>query len=342
MKDKIQKILNVQVFLLMIQATDLYNGFSSIYDSDDFCQREIKKAKLTNAWRQILSMSDNEFNERFKTLKSRKILKSLVLQGIPIDLRVDIWYRFAVLGIDVSFEYDGLLDKCSEDSLDIINRDANRTFAGTIGNARAGQELIQTLIRILMSYAGYDTELGYTQGMNFVVSIPLILSKDEKKSFYIFYGMMNNPLIGIRDIFIEHLPGFFELSKVWMKLLERRYPHIALKLKMCKSVLPALTISRCVQSILIAYEVPLELKMAMFDRLIIFGKMALISFELAVINIFSNEINSKAPEEAQMFLLTVDKLPIFNDIPFIMKAWNEEWISNEEFNEIKSSIQDEP
>ncbi|OHT11414.1 TBC domain containing protein [Tritrichomonas foetus] len=316
----------------MIKRSDQYNGYSSVYEPDDFIMEDINIIKRTNEWKMIIK------SEKFNKHESREVLKSLVFQGIPLEVRGEVWHKFALVDLDTDFEYsDEICHGVSETADDIIHRDSDRTFAGSIGNERASNAK-DKLIRILQSYAAKDPEIGYTQGMNFVASIPLVLTVDEKKTFWTFYGMMQNPLIGIRDVFREGLPGFFVLAEVWLEFVRRKYPWLKEKLENNASAAPSIAIARCFQSMLIAFSVPLELKMIMFDRLIIYGKVALVSFEMAVIKIFCNELYKCGPEDSAMFLMQVDKQPVFNDVPFIVEAWNEEWISNHEFEETKELI----
>ena len=120
-------------------------------------------------------------------------------------------------------------------------------------------------------------------------------------------------------------------------LLEKKYPWLFHKLSNA-NVNILILVAKCFQSILLAYDVPLELKLNMFDRIIIFGKVSLISFQMTIIKIFSNELKAISGSDCQHFLLRVDQHEVFNDVPYILKLWNEEWISPKEFQKIKEIV----
>lgn len=316
----------------MLKESDEYCGYSTIYNFSDYCMKKTNKSFLSNKWKKIINT--NEFDDP----KSREFLTRLVFQGIPNDVRGDVWSKFACLNIEIPDveNYETLHTNASQAANDIILRDSNRTFPCCIGNERGGS-FIDILIKILRSYAAIDPDVGYTQGMNFIVSIPLVITTNEYKSFCIFYGMMQNPLIYLRDIYKDGFPGFFELSNIWSYLLEVKYPWLFHKLQ-DSNVNILILVAKCFQSILLAYDVPLELKMNMFDRIILFGKVSLLSFQMTVIRIFSNELKKMSGTDCQHFLLRADQNEIYNDVPYFIKLWNEEWISITEFERIKDIV----
>lgn len=315
----------------MLQDSDEYCGYSTIYNFSDYCMKKANSSFLSNEWKRIIKT--NEYDK----MDSREVLTSLIFQGIPNDVRGDVWNKFACIGIDFSdIDYENLHERASERANDIILRDSNRTFPCSIGNERA-RSYTDVLIKILQSYAAIDEQVGYTQGMNFVASMPLVLTKNEYQTFCTFYGMMQNPLIYLRDIYQDGFPGFFELAKIWNFLLEKKYPWLFHKLEN-NNINILVLVAKFFQSILLAYDVPLELKLNMFDRIVLFGKVSLLSLQMAIIRIFSNEFKLMSGIECQHFLLRVDQNEVFNDVPYIIKIWNEEWISPSEFQRIKNVV----
>jgi hypothetical protein len=77
--------------------------------------------------------------------------------------------------------------------------------------------------------------------------------------------------------------------------------------------------------------VPLELKLIMFDRVIIHGKAALVSFALMIASIFKRELCSMTPDDVQSLFLQMDCSRIFNDVPFVVRRWNRNWVSGAEY-----------
>ena len=292
--------------------------------------KDVNKSKSKAIWNRLL------LSNEFDTFDSRDQLTNLVFQGIPNELRLDIWYKFACCNMDLSEirnQYNDLEKQFSEEANSYILRDVHRTFDCNVHNSRALHK-IDTLTRILNCYAALDPNLGYTQGMNLVASFPLIFCEDEFKCFSIFYSLLQNPDLYFRDIFIDGFAGFRELVKIWIYFLDQKYPWLRTKLELNKSINLENIVLKTFISLTFALNIPLELKLIMFDRLCIFGKTSLISFHLSLLKIFSNQLQKMDEIDATDFLFRIDANPIFEDVPFIVKVWNEEWISTKEFNEL--------
>jgi len=84
-----------------------------------------------------------------------------------------------------------------------VEKDINRTFPNSpyftdiLNNGQSSLE------RVLICFAKHDPEIGYVQGMNFLVGT-LLLHCSEVIAFTIFVNLLEN--YQIRDIF---LPGIF-------------------------------------------------------------------------------------------------------------------------------------
>jgi ecotropic viral integration site 5 protein len=85
------------------------------------------------------------------------------------------------------------------------------------------------LYNILKAYSVLDPELGYTQGMNFIVGMLLMNICDEESAFWCFVYIMypSKPLKGVsgqhnwRQIFINHMPmAIYMEKKIRKKLLK--------------------------------------------------------------------------------------------------------------------------
>ena len=206
-----------------------------------------------------------------------------------------------------------------------------RTFPGTIGNQEAGDERIAALQRILEIYSYLDPDVGYTQGMNFVLSLPLIYMNDAD-AFATFYGMMQNPIIHLRDFFENGLVGFRNLCNVWHRLVEKRYNWLwkAMGIDELTNI-----ILQCFLSVSVSWDIPLELKLVVFDRIIIVGRRALLSFYLGLLRIYSSELRRMPTAELGAWLMEMGKRTALADYNLVIEAWNAEWVSAEEFESLK-------
>ena len=87
--------------------------------------------------------------------------------------------------------YTRLLQKIDETVLMQIERDLHRTYPEQKIFQDKGGIGQQALNNILCAYANYDPEVGYCQGMGFIVGCLLIQIRHEELSFWAFVQIMN-------------------------------------------------------------------------------------------------------------------------------------------------------
>lgn len=138
-------------------------------------------------WEAILSRND------FINV-SKPRLKDSLIEGIPEDLRGQIWL-FLTKSVNFSRQfspsvYSKLLETKFEEVQKQIARDAHRTYPEHKlfqDPLESGQ---QALTNILSAYANYDPEVGYCQGMGFIVGCLILQLRDEEKAFWTFVQIM--------------------------------------------------------------------------------------------------------------------------------------------------------
>ena len=89
------------------------------------------------------------------------------------------------------------------------------------------------LFNILKAYSVLDPELGYTQGMNFIVGMLLMNICDEESAFWCFVFIMfpSKPFKGVsgqhnwRQIFINLMPMVIYMEKKIRKKLQKIAPQ---------------------------------------------------------------------------------------------------------------------
>ncbi|KAK1443878.1 hypothetical protein BgAZ_207540 [Babesia gibsoni] len=106
-----------------------------------------------------------------------------------------------------------------------IRLDIRRTYPSLRFYNRYGRLIIR---RILMAYAFFDPEVGYVQGLNFVVA-NLLWHCTEEQAFWAFISMMY--IYECRCMYLPRLPGVFRRSEVLEKCLEKYIPKLAAHLK---------------------------------------------------------------------------------------------------------------
>lgn len=173
-------------------------------------------------------------------------------KGVPTPMRGFVWYKLVgeparkalestlpalVSGEglpDSYFEYFVRLaklhptDHTRENGT--LDRDLDRTFPNSVQFSVAGGEGQNRLKRVLLAYASYNPQLGYTQGMNFIAGM-LLGFMPEKEAFWVLVGLMDRKPFELNLMFADKMP----LAHTWFycmdKLLEQRIPAVYKKFK---------------------------------------------------------------------------------------------------------------
>jgi hypothetical protein len=150
----------------------------------------------------------------FQSLKKYK-LKSRTRKGIPDSLRSYVWQLFAKTDKLVE---KGLFEKLDKEKADpeiesVIIKDLDRTFPKCqLFKEKYGKGQ-RKLFRVLNNYSKYNKNLGYVQGMGYLVAI-FLLYMDEESAFYMLHAIIKN--YGVEGLY---LPGFPDLKKKFYVLL---------------------------------------------------------------------------------------------------------------------------
>eukprot|EP00388_Colpodella_angusta_P007369 GDKJ01020904.1.p1 GENE.GDKJ01020904.1~~GDKJ01020904.1.p1 ORF type:complete len:447 (-),score=60.43 GDKJ01020904.1:55-1395(-) len=101
-----------------------------------------------------------------------------------------------------------------------IKLDISRTYPSMNFFRNEGQ---QQLFRVLRAYAFYDPEVGYVQGMNFLVAC-LLWHGTEEQAFWTLVAMMVN--YDLRSMFLPGLPGLQKRAGVVEQLIAQNFPDL--------------------------------------------------------------------------------------------------------------------
>ncbi|EDO19501.1 hypothetical protein Kpol_1018p29 [Vanderwaltozyma polyspora DSM 70294] len=142
-------------------------------------------------------------------------LESMITDGIPSEIRGIIWQLIAN---SKSKEYEDLYEsllKLESTEESIIRRDLKRTTF-------IPPEKVESLFNVIKVYSLFDTEVGYTQGMAFIVT-PLLLNCDtEADAFGLLISLMKN--YGLREFFLPGMPGLMLMLYQFDRLVEENSP----------------------------------------------------------------------------------------------------------------------
>ncbi|EAA21099.1 plant adhesion molecule 1-related [Plasmodium yoelii yoelii] len=217
----------------------LINNHMPTYISTDLILK--KKTFMTMS----LSQKKKYFAEHSKKINS--IIKNEIVKGIPDYLRGFVWqillqsyvYKdrtYADKDInnnENNSEYINQSNKCEKGYkyyLSITNKyessikkDINRTYPKHIlfkNNYEKGQKI---LFNVLKAYSNYNQDLGYCQGMAFIVAT-FILYMNEEDSFYMLIALIDK--YKLNDLFSSSMPLLNEYLYILDKLLLHFFPKI--------------------------------------------------------------------------------------------------------------------
>ncbi|EDV27462.1 uncharacterized protein TRIADDRAFT_21193, partial [Trichoplax adhaerens] len=212
---KINISIDVNIIVCLVRNSD----DETVLSGSGNVQQDCSDNALID-WSEVLT--------RWTNTKSRpKELIQLVRKGIPEPLRGQVWQMLAgiVENTDLLQTYSHLLTKESPSEKTILV-DLGRTFPAHPMFKDQDGEGQSNLYRICKAYSVYDEEVGYCQGLSFLVAV-LILHMPEEQAFCVLVKIMYTD--GLRDLFrlnFEQLHiKFFQLEKLLEKMLPDLYYH---------------------------------------------------------------------------------------------------------------------
>ncbi|KAL8917499.1 MAG: hypothetical protein Q9208_007904 [Pyrenodesmia sp. 3 TL-2023] len=161
--------------------------------------------------------------QRLPTLTSNKIRN-----GVPPPLRGVVWTSIAGArdGL-LEDEYDRL---CTETSPyeNLIGKDVGRSFPNVEMFKDPAGEGQRMLAKVLGSFSIYDQEIGYCQGLGFVVG-PLLMHMADKDAFCVLVRLMEH--YDLRSCFLPDLSGLHLRIYQFQQLLKRHLPTLTVHLE---------------------------------------------------------------------------------------------------------------
>ncbi|KAK7687100.1 hypothetical protein QCA50_009601 [Cerrena zonata] len=223
-------------------------------------------------------------------------LAKAIEKGIPKSLRGMIWQLMsASKEPELEETYLRLLKETSPHEK-AINRDLGRTFPHhtffTDGHG-IGQE---NLFNVLKAYSIYDPQVGYCQGLPFVVAI-LLLNMPDEEAFCLLVRLMYS--YDLRGHFLPEMPKLQLRMFQFDRLLEELLPvlHVHFIRQGVKSSM------YCSQWFLtmFSYRFPLDIVFRIYDNCLASGIEAMFAFSMMLL----------VKNEETLLSLKFDQLPNF-------------------------------
>lgn len=161
------------------------------------------------------SSKDNKLLAKWEALDGNysrsDSLKKLIRKGIPRQYRCEVWMSVSSAR-KLQFENEGLYDELSEKSsdksecsqvkdtsgecqIDIIKRDLKRTFPENPSFKEP--VMLNNMQDVLMAFCFYRPQIGYCQGLNFIVGTLLLATQREdgelrpEESFWLLVALID-------------------------------------------------------------------------------------------------------------------------------------------------------
>ncbi|ORZ12860.1 rab-GTPase-TBC domain-domain-containing protein [Absidia repens] len=223
-------------------------------------------------WAKVISQIDQVKQHQLQEMRDH------VCIGMPPSLRGMIWQVLSKSrhNIDmVELEYRELLNGVSPHEK-IIQRDLARTFpTHTFFRQRDGdgQEM---LFNVIKAYSLYDPQVGYCQGLPFIVGC-LLLHMPDEAAFCVLVNLMNN--YGLRGHFTPKMELLHERLFQYEELLMRHLPQVHRHLD-AQGVRPTMYASQWFLT-LFSYRCPLNLVFRVFDMVFTEGTSVILNVALA-------------------------------------------------------------
>ncbi|XP_065055708.1 growth hormone-regulated TBC protein 1-A-like [Rhopilema esculentum] len=162
---------------------------------------------------------------------SRKV-KRYVRKGVPSESRGEVWLIIsrAKAKLDAApLKYEELVQgNMDEKIVDIIERDIRRTYPENVYFRDVKDSQLTSLKNVLVAVAHYKESIGYCQGLNYIVGMLLLITKDEKMSFWLIVEILERL---VPDFYSKNLVGVRVETLVLMELISQRHPDLYLHFK---------------------------------------------------------------------------------------------------------------
>lgn len=223
-------------------------------------------------------------------------LSNAIAHGFPGELRGLIWQLIASSKSASLEEVYQTLCEADSPHEKAIKRDLSRTSFSKAANSAS-------LHRVIKSYSLFDPEVGYTQGMAFVVT-PLLLNMAEPEAFCLLVRLMKD--YDLRSLYLPEMPGLHLRLYQFDRILEDTLPDVHIHLAR-QGVRSSMYASQWFLT-LFAYKFPLPLVLRIFDIIIAEGVEAILRFGVALMRKNSATILSLGFDD----LLTFVKERVFD------------------------------
>jgi len=230
-------------------------------------------------WRRLL-----ENWEKF-VYKQRPKARIIVRRGIPPAIRGMAWKKISGAADLVARGggiYESLLQEASP-MMECLESDISRTFP----NAGLDERDQRAMYNVLKAFSIMDPEVGYCQGMSFLVGI-LLSHMDEVDAFWVLVSLLK--IHRLRGLFMGGLPLLKHYLYRFSRLVTTYLPHLARHLD--RQGVQTLYFSAEWFATLFSYALPSETTARIWDVVLLEGPDYLFAVGLAILKTAEEELLS--------------------------------------------------
>lgn len=268
-------------------------------------------------WNTLVSIcrTDDQFDPL--QVVSRERVRKSILNGIPANLRGEIWCMLCRCQREKAMHGEGMYQKlacadiATKENVAQIKKDITRTFTNYPSTLEYLQcqgkdfnwksEHGQTMLfNVLVAYSNYDSQIGYVQGMNYIAGMLLMHIQDEEKVFWCILYIMNRK--NWRCIYKHEMAKLMELLKTVEQTLERDYKQVWDHL-----VDNDFTVGAAFSPLFITlyiYQIDHDYAMRIFESFVLDGEQALLRVLYKMIELNTKKILQMDEIELIMYLRT--------------------------------------
>ena len=164
-----------------------------------------------------------------------------------------------------------------------INRDITRTFYNEKFKTGNGKEMLKN---ILMAMAFIKPEIGYCQGMNFIVGSLINFIDNEEKCFWIFLYFIDN--IDLKSLYLQNMPDYLIKLYQLNYYIKDNFPKLLPHLKI-NQISPDIFFSKWILTIFSNF-LPFEILYNVWDLFILDKWKAIFKFSIILVQYMQDDL----------------------------------------------------
>ena len=211
-----------------------------------------------------------------------------------------------------------------------INKDLNRTFYTEKFKYDNGKIMLNN---ILLATAFIRPEIGYCQGMNFIVGALINFIDDEEKCFWIFLYFIDN--IELKMLYIQNVPDYLIKLYQLNYYIKENYPKLLPHLKI-NQINPDIFFSKWILTIFSNF-LPFETLYNVWDLFILDKWKAIFKFSIIIVYYMKDKLMNLDLYSLSPFVKNNANINLLN-FADLSKYYNDYKVSNKKLLELREDF----